>query len=83
MTSTSESTQRSRPVSTAAVVTHGRRDVHEAVDRVRAVASAAGVAIVEDLRAAEVVVARIRSVQKLKCGCKRTTQHRDDSRFAG
>ena len=57
MTSTSESTQRSRPVSTAAVVTHGRRDVHEAVDRVRAVASAAGVAIVEDLRAAEVVVA--------------------------
>jgi NAD+ kinase len=57
MTSTSESTQRSRPVSTAAVVTHGRRDVHEAVDRVRAVASAAGVAIVEDLRAAELVVA--------------------------
>jgi len=57
MTSTSESTQRSRPVSTAAVVTHGRRDVHEAVERVRAVASAAGVAIVEDLRAAELVVA--------------------------
>ena len=36
MTSTSESTQRSRPVKTAAVVTHGRVDVDAAVARVRA-----------------------------------------------
>jgi NAD+ kinase len=57
MTSTSESTQRSRPVSTAAVVTHGRRDVREAVGRVRAVAASSGVAIVDDSRAADLVVA--------------------------
>ena len=57
MTSTSESTQRSRPVSTAAVVTHGRLDVEEAVSRVRAVAEAAGVALVDDPRAADIVVA--------------------------
>jgi NAD+ kinase len=57
MTSTSESTQRSRPVKTAAVVTHGRVDVDAAVQRVHAVAQAAGVAIVDDPRAADLVVA--------------------------
>jgi len=57
MTSTSGSLQRSRPVSTAAVVTHGRVDVDEAVQRVRAVAERAGVTVVDDPRDAEIVVA--------------------------
>jgi NAD+ kinase len=57
MTSTSGSTQRSRPVSAAAVVTHGRVDVDEAVTRVRAVADRAGVTLVDDPRKAEIVVA--------------------------
>jgi hypothetical protein len=38
--------QRSRPVSTAAVVTHGRRELGDAVERVRAVAERAGVRLV-------------------------------------
>jgi NAD+ kinase len=49
--------QRSRPVSTAAIVTHGRVDVDEAVDRVRAVAERVGVTLVDDPRQAEIVVA--------------------------
>jgi NAD+ kinase len=49
--------QRSRPVSTAAVVTHGRVDVDEAVERVRAVAERVGVTLVDDPREAEIVVA--------------------------
>jgi NAD+ kinase len=57
MTSTSGSLQRSRPVSTAAVVTHGRVDVDEAVQRVRAVAERVGVTVVDDPRDAEIVVA--------------------------
>ena len=57
MTSTSESTQRSRPVKTAAVVTHGPKDVGQAVERVRAVAAATGVSIVDDPRAADLVIA--------------------------
>jgi NAD+ kinase len=57
MTSTSGSMQRSRPVSTAAVVTHGRVDVDEAVQRVRAVAERVGVTVVDDPRDAEIVVA--------------------------
>src|SRR6266403_5646892 len=57
MTSTSGSMQRSRPVSTAAVVTHGRVDVGEAVQRVRAVAERIGVTLVDDPRKAEIVVA--------------------------
>jgi NAD+ kinase len=57
MTSTSGSLQRSRPVRTAAVVTHGRVDVDEAVQRVRAVAERAGVTVVDDPRDAEIVVA--------------------------
>jgi NAD+ kinase len=48
MTSTSGSTQRSRPVSRAAVVTHGRIDVEDAVERVQAVAVRSGVTISDD-----------------------------------
>jgi NAD+ kinase len=57
MTSMSGSTQRSRPVSTAAVVTHGSVDVDEAVGRVRAAAERLGVTLVDDPRQAEIVVA--------------------------
>src|SRR2546428_11679819 len=57
MTSTSGSTRRSRPVSTAAVVAHGRVDVDPAVDRVRVVAERAGVTLVNDPRGADVAVA--------------------------
>jgi NAD+ kinase len=57
MTSTSGSMQRSRPVSTAAVVKHGRHELGDAVDRVRAVAERAGVRLVEEPREAELVVA--------------------------
>jgi NAD kinase len=57
MTSTTESTQRSRPVSTAAIVTHDRVDVDEAVRRVRALSDDAGVSIVDDPRQADLVVA--------------------------
>ncbi len=57
MTSTSGSTQRSRPVKTAAVVTHRPKDVGHAVERVRAVAAEAGIELVDDPRSAEIVVA--------------------------
>jgi NAD+ kinase len=57
MTSTSGSTQRSRPVSAAAIVTHGTKDVHRAVERVESVAAAGGVTLVDDPRAADLVVA--------------------------
>ena len=56
MTSTSGSQQRSRPVSTAAILTHDRVDVRDAVDRVRAVAATAGVELVEDPRDAELAI---------------------------
>jgi len=56
MTSTSGSQQRSRPVSTAAILTHDRVDVRDAVDRVRAVAETAGVELVEDPRDAELAI---------------------------
>ena len=49
--------QRSRPVSAAALVTHGRVDVDEAVARVRALAERLGVTLVDDPREAEIVVA--------------------------
>ncbi|HET7146762.1 MAG TPA: NAD(+)/NADH kinase [Gaiellaceae bacterium] len=55
MTSTSGSTQPS--VRSVAIVTHGRVDVNEAVERVRAVAARADVAVVDDERSADVVVA--------------------------
>jgi NAD+ kinase len=57
MTSTSGSTQRSRPVSTAAVVTHGSKDVHKAVARVEAVAASGGVTLVDEPREADLAVA--------------------------
>jgi NAD+ kinase len=57
MTSTSGSTQRSRPVSTAAVVTHGSKDVREAVERAQAVAVVGGVTLVDDPRQADLAVA--------------------------
>jgi NAD+ kinase len=60
MTSTNGSTERSRPVSTVALISHGRVDVHEAVTRVRAVAEDAGVAVLDedaDPRGADLAVA--------------------------
>jgi NAD+ kinase len=60
MISTSGSMQPSQPVETAALVTHGRVDVHEAVERVRELAARAGVTLVEeddDPRAAQLAVA--------------------------
>jgi NAD+ kinase len=56
MTSTSGSPERSRPVSTAAIVTHDRVDVHEAVARVEAVAEAAGAKLVDDAGQADLVI---------------------------
>ena len=57
MTSTSESQQHSQPVSSAAIVAHGRVDVNDAVARVRAVAESAGVSVVEEPRDAKLAVA--------------------------
>jgi NAD+ kinase len=56
MTSTNASQQRSRPVSSAAIVTHGRVDVHDAEERVRAIAESAGVRIVEDPTEADLAI---------------------------
>ncbi|HKN63727.1 MAG TPA: NAD(+)/NADH kinase [Gaiellaceae bacterium] len=56
MTSTSGSSEHS-PVESAAVVAHGRIDVRDAVERVRAVAEGAGVEVVEDPEAAQLTVA--------------------------
>jgi NAD+ kinase len=56
MTSTSESSTHS-PVETVAVVAHGRLDVREAVERVRAEAKRARVEVLEEPTAAQLVVA--------------------------
>jgi NAD+ kinase len=56
MTSTSESSTHS-PVETVAVVAHGRLDVREAVERVRAAAERSGVTVVEEPDAAQLTVA--------------------------
>jgi NAD+ kinase len=56
MTSTSGSSKHS-PVETAAVVAHGRVDVGEAVEQVRAVAERAGVELVEEPERAQLAVA--------------------------
>ena len=56
MTSTSGSSTHS-PVETAAVVAHGRVDVHGAIERVRAVAESAGVQLVDEPEAAQLAVA--------------------------
>src|SRR2546423_12930582 len=56
MTSTSGSSTHS-PVETAAVVAHGRIDVGDAVERVRAVAERAGVELVDEPERAQLAVA--------------------------
>ena len=56
MTSTTGSPQQSQPVSTAAVVTHGRIDVHDAADRVRALAERHGVQVVDEARDADLAI---------------------------
>src|SRR5881394_971071 len=56
MTSTSESSTHS-PVETAAVVAHGRVDVRDAVERVRAVAEDTGVELVDEPERAQLAVA--------------------------
>jgi NAD+ kinase len=56
MTSTSESQPQSQPVETAAIVTHGRVDVHDAVDRVAALAARCGVRLVDEARDADLAV---------------------------
>jgi NAD+ kinase len=56
MTSTNGSSKHS-PVETAAVVAHGRVDVHGAVERVRAVAENAGVELADDPERAQLAVA--------------------------
>jgi NAD+ kinase len=56
MTSTNGSTKHS-PVETAAVVAHGRVDVRDAVERVRAVAERAGVEVVDDPAHAQLAIA--------------------------
>ncbi|HET7567883.1 MAG TPA: NAD(+)/NADH kinase [Gaiellaceae bacterium] len=53
----SDSTQPSQPVDSVAIVGHGRLDVHEAEERVRAVAEAAGVAVVAEPAEARLAVA--------------------------
>jgi len=55
MTSTSGSNRHS-PVETAAVVAHGRVDVRDAVERVRAVAERAGVELVDEPERAQLAV---------------------------
>jgi NAD+ kinase len=56
MTSTSGSSKHS-PVETAAVVAHGRVDVHDAEERVRAVAKRAGVELVDEPERGQLAVA--------------------------
>ena len=56
MTSPSESSTHS-PLESVAVVAHGRIDVREAVERVRAAAARAGVAVVEEPEHAQLTVA--------------------------
>jgi NAD+ kinase len=56
MTSTSGSQERSRAVSTAAIVTHGRVDVQDAVARVEAVAADASVKLVGEPREADLAI---------------------------
>jgi NAD+ kinase len=57
MTSTSGSPQQLQPIDRAALVTHGRVDVHEAEDHVRALAQRLGVEIVDEPRDADLTVA--------------------------
>jgi NAD+ kinase len=57
MTSTSASQPQSQRIRSAAVVAHGRKDVHEAIDRVHALGDRLGVEIVEEPRNADIAVA--------------------------
>jgi NAD+ kinase len=57
MISTSESSAQSQPIESAAVVAHGRVDVHEAEERVRVVAERLGVRLVDDPREGQIAVA--------------------------
>jgi len=57
MTSTSGSTQRSRPISRASIVAHGRIDVGDATERVKAVAAASGVTLADEPAEAEIAIA--------------------------
>ncbi|MEN3340832.1 MAG: kinase [Actinomycetota bacterium] len=60
MTSTSGSTQRSRRISSASLVTHGRLDVDAAAERVRALAARCGVSVLDedaDPRGADITIA--------------------------
>ena len=57
MTSTSGSSRLLQPVETAALVAHGRVDVHEAEERVQAVAESTGVRLVDDPAEAQLAVA--------------------------
>src|SRR5258708_40271867 len=56
MTWRNESRPQSRGVETAAVVTHGRVDVEEALNRVRDVADRVGVRLVEEPRDADLAI---------------------------
>src|SRR3954463_9819197 len=57
MTATSGSPQQSPRISTAAVIAHGRVDVHEAVDGVAKLAERTGVTIVDEPRDADLAIA--------------------------
>jgi NAD+ kinase len=57
MTSTSGSTQRSRPVDAVAILTHGSKDVSDPVARVERAAEAAGAKVVDEPREAGLVIA--------------------------
>jgi NAD+ kinase len=57
MTSTSESQPQSQRLESVAIVAHGRKDVHGAVDLVRSLAGAAGIAVVDEPRDADLAVA--------------------------
>jgi NAD+ kinase len=57
MTSQTESTPPSRTVSRAAVVTHGRKDVHVAAERVAELAREAGVELVDEPEDGDIAIA--------------------------
>jgi NAD+ kinase len=57
MTSTSGSSRHSRPVERAAVVSHGRLDVRDALERLQAVAERSGVELLDDPARSQLAVA--------------------------
>jgi NAD+ kinase len=56
MTSTSESQPQSPRVESVAIVSHGRKDVHEAEDRVRALAERLGIGVFDEPRDADLAI---------------------------